>query len=62
MTIEVQTWRRDNIDENALKNEFYKLGWKWAGQGGIANIAYLFTWNKDEDPVFPKGYEYKIIN
>ena len=62
LIIEVQTWRKDNIDETTLKNDFYKLGWMLGAEGGIANKSFIFIWKNEDEPKFPEGYECTIIN
>ena len=62
MIINVQTWRKDNVDETALKNDFFKLGWVFGGECGIANKSYLFIWKNGDEPIFPADYEYTVIN
>ncbi len=62
MMINVQTWRKDNVDETVLKNDLFKLGWVFGGEGGIANKSYLFIWKNEDEPVFPADYEYTVIN
>ncbi|MBE6845346.1 MAG: hypothetical protein E7508_06515 [Ruminococcus sp.] len=62
MTIKVQTYRKDNINETVLKNDFMKLGWLYGGEGGIANKSYLFIWKGEGEPIFPDDYECTVIN
>lgn len=62
MILMIKTRRIDRGDESLLIGKMEKIGWTYAGGGGIANISYLFTWrNTKKEPVIPQDYNYEIF-